>query len=253
MKLNYTYLFLFLTSIKNLYGSTEIDTTQKALILTASKVTRSYCFKHKFPPLNRKKDITARDDMLDRIEMLFGKNLSANPNFHKLIDPLINIKPDAKGKFWVSFIVSDNYLSCLKIYEGFKFFNYDEVLAELEKSKGLERYKFGIVHMSSLSVPMDLSKKFWRRIFSLEDDRFEKLKSITQMTANIPVFNALVLPKVFSEIFNKSNWDETYWNRFSSLLSQVEPEIEKADDRTQVHLICALLQAADTPSKGEPL
>ena len=251
MELNYKYLFLILTSIKNLHGSTDIDPPQKALTPIAPKVARSYCFSQNFPPLKRQKDMTSRNDMLDRIQMLFGENLSSNPDFHKLIAPLITIKSDAKGKFGVSFMVSDFYLSCLKMYEGFKFFNYDEVLSELEKPNGLERYKFGIVHMSSSFIPIDLSKKFWRRIFSLEEDQFEKLKSIAQMTANIPVLKALVLPKVFSEIFDKSNWDKTYWNRFSALITQAEPEIEKADDPTQVNLIRALLKAADTPSKDD--
>ena len=227
--------------------SSSIDTASSfdaAVCLTTRVEESPDYFRDKFPPLVTPKDNKAKQELIDRTKKLYGSNLAADPSFYQLIDPLISITPDGSGNFHLSFVMSDFYLSCLKLYDKLGCFTYEGLLRELEKPNGKERYRFTMMSLSSFSHPTALSRTVWQTIFNLQDDRFERLKGITHIADRFPLFKLSVLQEVFRETFEQSNWNKDYWDRFLLSLSRVNPTIEQAREEVQKYRASALLLAA---------
>ena len=199
------------------------------------------CISRTLPTLLDAKSAKGPKELATRIIKLYRDRLTENPNFYQLIEPLITIESDAAGSFHLSIVMSDFYLSCLHLYEKLKFFTYEGLLKELERPNGQERYMFAMKRMSSFPHPTELSRKVWHDIFTLQEDHFEMLKSIMIAADQYPLFKLEVLPEVFKAIFQQSNWDKGYWDRFSAALKRVDLTIESADEPYQKTMVHRLL------------
>ncbi len=180
-------------------------------------------FDASFPPLTIKKDLDAKSGLIKRIDRTYGAQLKANPNFHRLITPLIKFKEDSNG-YHMSFVWSDMRVSCLKLFaETIKppIFTYDSALEELANPNGPERYKFFMTHVTSFPQPVDLSRTVWANIFNITEAQFRTLSEVIDFLDLYPDLKEVHIKNVFESTFLRFNWDDAYWKRFTASLLPV--------------------------------
>ncbi len=178
-----------------------------------------------FPPLTIKKDIDAKRTLLERINRMYGAHLRDNPDFYRLITPLIKIELDStvesKFGYHMSFVWSDFRLSYLKLCtETIRppVFTYDSALAELEKPNGQERYNFFMTR-ASFPQPVVLSRTVWANIFTITEAQFLTLNRVLNFLDKHPDLKETHIQSVFESTFGRSIWDEAYWKKFIAALS----------------------------------
>ncbi|MCX7342975.1 MAG: hypothetical protein NT128_02370 [Proteobacteria bacterium] len=200
------------------------DSILPAVLAAIDKPGHLGVFEDSFPPLTTHKDIAAKRDLIMRIDRMYGAHLKANPNFHRLITPLIDITPDLAGSYHMSFVWSDCRLSYLKLYAETinpAVFTYDGVLDKLAEPNGLERYAFFMKRVTSFPQPTDLSRAVWANIFNINEAQFCTLNEVLDtldLHANLKEFH---IKNIFEYMFQRSVWDEAYWQRFTDSLSPV--------------------------------
>ena len=198
------------------------DSILSSVLSAIAKPCHLGVFEDSFPPLTTQKDIAAKRDLIMRIDRLFGVHLKANPNFYRLITPLINITPDLACSYHMSFVWSDCRLSYLKLYAETinpAVFTYDGVLDKLAEPNGPERYAFFMRRVTSFPQPTDLSRAVWVNIFNINEVQFCTLSEVLDTLDLYPDLKEVHIKNVFESTFLRFNWDDAYWKRFTASFS----------------------------------
>lgn len=163
------------------------------------------------PKLSTPKSIKQELELTGRIERLYGTYLRENPAFYRLIEPLIEIKPDSDG-YHMSFVMSDFRLSFLKMLaEKIKppVLTYADALSRLEPTSVPERYKFFMFRISSIApIQTALLSAIWASIFTIDDSQFRTLNNLLDFLDKYPTLKEAQAGTTLQQMFQNSSGPE---------------------------------------------
>ena len=167
--------------------------------------------------LSLPKDVDSARALSARIDRMYGERLKSNPNFFRLIKPLMNIEADSTG-YHMGFVMSDFRVSFMELCAAKinpPIFTHDEALAALEQPNGPERYESFIMIMSSFSPSTtSLLREVWSKIFTITEEQFVTLKMVTDFLGTKDFDEkATKMPLFLGRMFASAIWGPAYWKK----------------------------------------